>query len=94
LSFIDYGVPVQKFTPIAEFDGSVIAERTQGKFPLAAMAREYYGKNSPTTDGKNRHRTWNGCASAPQEKTADPDIPILSDDDLKEAEDEGKKRDK
>jgi hypothetical protein len=29
-----------------------------------------------------------------QEKTADPNIPILSDDDLKEAEDEGKKRDK
>jgi hypothetical protein len=32
--------------------------------------------------------------SAPQEKTADPDIPIFSDDDLKEAEDEGRKRDK
>jgi hypothetical protein len=30
-SFIDYRVPVQKFTPLAEFDGSVIAERTAGE---------------------------------------------------------------
>ena len=30
-SFIDYRVPVEKFTPIARFDGSVIAERTAGE---------------------------------------------------------------
>jgi hypothetical protein len=30
-SFIDYRVPVDKFTPLAEFDGSVIVERTAGE---------------------------------------------------------------
>jgi hypothetical protein len=30
-SFIDYRVPVEKFTPLAEFDGSVIVERTAGE---------------------------------------------------------------
>jgi hypothetical protein len=109
---------VQRFTPLVEFDGSVVAERTQGKSPLAARrskptswlnlmhdivtgvkgvqeAREYYGKKfadyrrKKPTPYMERLRF-----SAPQEKTADPDIPILSDDDLKEAEDEGRKRDK
>lgn len=30
-SFLDYRVPVDKFTPLAEFDGSVICERTAGE---------------------------------------------------------------
>ncbi|TDE41375.1 hypothetical protein E1295_30290 [Nonomuraea mesophila] len=30
-SVIDYQVPVEKFTPLAEFDGSVIVERTAGE---------------------------------------------------------------
>ncbi len=30
-SFIDYRVPPNKFTPLAEFDGSVIVERTAGE---------------------------------------------------------------
>ncbi|MGH2385650.1 MAG: hypothetical protein ACRDGB_11465 [Candidatus Limnocylindria bacterium] len=30
-SFLDYRVPVEKFTPLAEFDGSVICERTAGE---------------------------------------------------------------
>lgn len=30
-SFIDYAVPTEKFTPLAEFDGSVIVERTAGE---------------------------------------------------------------
>jgi hypothetical protein len=30
-SFLDYRVPVHKFTPLAEFDGSVIVERTSGE---------------------------------------------------------------
>jgi hypothetical protein len=30
-SFIDYRVPVDKFTPLAQFDGSVICERTAGE---------------------------------------------------------------
>ncbi|MGE3177580.1 MAG: hypothetical protein AB7O32_08925 [Vicinamibacterales bacterium] len=29
--FIDYHVPIEMFTPLAEFDGSVIAERTKGE---------------------------------------------------------------
>src|SRR5690606_16981155 len=28
---IDYRVPVEKFTPLAEFDGSVVVERTAGE---------------------------------------------------------------
>lgn len=30
-SFLDYRVPVDKFTPLAEFDASVICERTAGE---------------------------------------------------------------
>jgi hypothetical protein len=30
-SVIDYHVPVEKFTPVAEFDGSVVIERTAGE---------------------------------------------------------------
>lgn len=30
-SFLDYRVPADKFTPLAEFDGSVICERTAGE---------------------------------------------------------------
>jgi hypothetical protein len=30
-SFLDYRVPVEKFTAIAQFDGSVITERTSGE---------------------------------------------------------------
>ena len=30
-SFLDYHVPVDQFTPLAEFDGSVICERTAGE---------------------------------------------------------------
>ncbi len=30
-SVLDYRVPVEKFTPLAEFDGSVICERTAGE---------------------------------------------------------------
>ena len=30
-SFIDYRVPADKFTPVVQFDGSVIAERTAGE---------------------------------------------------------------
>jgi hypothetical protein len=29
--FIDYQVPVEMYTPLAEYDGSVIAERTKGE---------------------------------------------------------------
>lgn len=29
--FIDYRVPVEMFTPLAEFDGSLMAERTKGE---------------------------------------------------------------
>lgn len=30
-SFIDYSVPTEMFTPLAEFDGSVVVERTAGE---------------------------------------------------------------
>lgn len=51
-------------------------------------------KNSPITDGKTDTVHGTAALQPAARETADPDIPILSDDDLKEAEDEGKKRDK
>jgi hypothetical protein len=30
-SFVDYRVPIEKFSPLAEFDGSVVVERTAGE---------------------------------------------------------------
>jgi hypothetical protein len=116
-SFIDYRVPPDKFTPLAEFDGSVIAERTAGEvsarchdeqanfLALNLMhdivtgartvqeARDYYAKEfadyrrkKPTPYmEKLRFTPANGNA-------ADPDQRVLSDEDLKRAEAEGKQR--
>lgn len=38
--YIDYKVPVDKFTPVAEFDGSVIAERTNGQLSATCDKEE------------------------------------------------------
>jgi hypothetical protein len=58
-------------------------------------AREYYRKEFADYRQEKPTPYMERLRFSPsQEKTADPDIPILSDDDLKEAEDEGKKRDK
>ena len=36
---IDYRVPVEKFSALAEFDGSVIVERTKGEISARCAAR-------------------------------------------------------
>lgn len=110
-SVIEYRVPVQKFTALAAFDGSVIAERTAGevsarchdeeanRLALNLMhdivtgaksvdaARVYYAKefldyrrHKPTPYMEKLH-------FQPDDRTAaDPDIAVLSDEDLARAE--------
>jgi hypothetical protein len=109
-SVIDYRVPPAKFTPLASFDGSVVAERTAGEVSARChdeqanflalnlvhdivtgakdveQARSYYAKEfldarrKEPTPYMERLRFTPGDASA-----ADPDEPVLSDDDLKAA---------
>lgn len=116
-SFIDYRVPVDKFDEIAQFDGSVIVERTAGEVSArchdeeanflalnlmhdivtgaktVAEARTYYGKefldyrrNKPTPYMKGLRFTTN--TSRPN----DPDTPILSEEEIKQAVSEGETR--
>jgi hypothetical protein len=116
-SVIDYKVPPDRFSPLAEFDGSVIVERTAGEvsarchdeqanfLALNLMhdivsgaktvqeARDYYAKEfadyrrkKPTPYMERLHfRPGNG-------ETPDPDVRVLSDQDLEKAVAEGKRR--
>jgi hypothetical protein len=116
-SVIDYRVPVDKITPIAAFDGSVVVERTAGEvsarchdeqanfLALNLMhdivtgakgvqeARDYYAKEfadyrrRKPTPYMERLRFTPGDRSA-----ADPDVPVLSDEDLEAATNEGETR--
>ncbi len=114
-SIIDYRVPPDKVTALAQFDGSVIVERTAGEvsarchdeqanfLALNLMhdivtnaksvdeARAYYAKEfadyrrkKPTPYMEKLH------FSVGQGDTADPDTRLLSEEDLKQAEQEGK----
>ena len=115
-SVIDYHVPVNKFSMLAEFDGSVVVERTAGEVSArchdeqanflalnlmhdivigartAQEARAYYAKEfadyrrklpTPYME-KLRFKPGNG-------NTGDSDERVLSDEDLKRAEAEGKR---
>lgn len=114
-SVIDYHVPTDKITPLAEFDGSVVVERTAGEvsarchdeqanfLALNLMhdivqgtktveeAREYYAKEfadyrrKKPTPYMEKLRFMTGAG-----ETADPDVRILSDDDLAAAAKEGR----
>lgn len=116
-SVIDYQVPVGKFDELADFDGSVIVERTAGEvsarchdeqanfLALNLMhdivtgvktvdeARAYYGKEfldyrrKKPTPYMEKLRFTVGSKT-----TKDPDEAILSDDDLKQAQSEGRSR--
>ncbi len=114
---IDYKVPVDKFTPLAAFDGSIVVERTVGevsarchdeeanRLALNLMhdivtgaktveeARQYYAKEfadyrrkMPTPYMDKLH------FAAAAGDCADPDIRILSDEDIRQASEEGKAR--
>lgn len=116
-SVIDYRVPPDMFTPLAEFDGSVIVERTAGEvsarchdeqanfLALNLMndivtgaktveeARAYYAKEfadfrrgKPTPYMETLRFDLDGG------ETADPDVRLLSDEDIQKAVREGKSR--
>jgi len=113
-SFIDYRVPTEAFTALAEFDGSVIAERTAGEVSarchdeqanLLALnlmhdivsgartvdeARNYYAKEFLDTRRKKPTPYMEKLRfTAGGQTTADPDEPVLSDQDLQQAVKEG-----
>jgi hypothetical protein len=116
-SVIDYHVPVEKFSPIAEFDGSVVIKRTVGEAAarchdeqanLLALnlmhdivsgaktvqqARDYYAqefldyrRKKPTPYMEKLRFT------PPSGGTADPDVRVLSDEDIEKAKKEGEGR--
>jgi hypothetical protein len=115
-SFIDYRVPPEKFSALAQFDGSVIAERTAGAvsarchdeqanfLALNLMhdivigaktpeeARAYYAKEFADYRRKKPTPYMDGLRFKSDDPDArDPDQPVLSDEDLQAAVDEGKK---
>jgi hypothetical protein len=116
-SVIDYQVPEDKFTPLAEFDGSVIVERTAGEVSArchdeqanflalnlmhdivtgkknAQEARDYYAKEFADYRRKKPTPYMEKLDFAPANGDAcDPDRRVLSEHDLKKAEEEGKQR--
>jgi hypothetical protein len=116
-SVIDYNVPPDKFTALAEFDGSVIAERTAGEVSARChdeqanflalnlmhdivagakdvnQAREYYAKEFADFRRKKPTPYMEKLRFAPGDRSAaDPDVRILSDDDLERAMQEGQER--
>jgi hypothetical protein len=113
-SFIDYRVPPDKFTPLAEFDGSVIVERTAGEVSARChdeqanflalnlmhdivtgsrtveQARQYYGKEFLDYRRKKPTPYMDGLRFEPADRdAADPDEPILSDEELEKAKKQG-----
>ncbi|HET7307408.1 MAG TPA: hypothetical protein VFK24_06315 [Gammaproteobacteria bacterium] len=116
-SVINYRVPVDKVSALAQFDGSVVVERTAGEVSARChdeeanflalnlmhdivtgaktveQARDYYAKEF--TDARRKKPTpyMEGLKFAPADgSAADPDTRMLSDDDLKQAAREGKRR--
>jgi len=114
-TFVDYRVPPEMFTPLAQFDGSVMVERTSGEasarchdeqansLALNLMhdivrghktvdeAREYYATEFIDARRKKPTPYMDKLNFSPATVTAaDPDERVLSDDQLAEAEREGK----
>lgn len=113
-SVIDYRVPGEKFSLLAQFDGSVIAERTAGEvsarchdeqanfLALNLMhdivsgektpeeARAYYGKEFLDYRRKKPTPYMEKLRVKPQHDTADADRAILTDEELQQAQQEGK----
>ncbi len=110
---IDYRVPAEKFSRLAEFDGSVIVERTAGEvsarchdeqanfLALNLMndivtgqktpeeARAYYAKEFADFRRKLPTPYMEKLQFTPTDGAADPDVRVLSDEDLKRAKQEG-----
>ncbi|MEU1889563.1 hypothetical protein [Streptomyces pristinaespiralis] len=115
-SFIDYKVPTEKFTPLAQFDGSVVVERTAGEvsarchdeqanfLALNLMhdvvtermsveeARDYYAKEFADYRRKDATPYMEKLRFQTGGDTVDPDAPVLTDQDLERASEEGKSK--
>ena len=114
-SVLDYRVPPEQFTALAQFDGSVIAERTAGELSARCHdeeannlalnlandiltgaktvdeARDYYAKEFADYRRKNPTPYMEKLRFQPDGATADPDRRMLSDQELQEAIEEGKR---
>jgi hypothetical protein len=112
-SFIDYRVPVGMVGALAQFDGSVMVDRTAGEISarchdeqanLLAInlmhdvvtgqktpqeAREYYGKEFVDYRRKKPTPYMEELRVEPGPNTADPDEPVLSQEELEKAAREG-----
>lgn len=115
-SVIDYRVPTDKFSALAEFDGSVVVERTAGELSArchdeeanclalnlahdivtgakgVADARAYYAKEFADYRRKKPTPYMERLRFTPGDgQAADPDSRVLSDQDLKRAQQEGER---
>ncbi len=115
-SVIDYRVPAEMFTPLAQYDGSVMVERTSGEVSArchdeqanslalnlmndvvtgaktAQEARDYYAKEFLDARRKQPTPYMDKLHFQPGDASvADPDAPVLSDEQLQQAQEEGKK---
>lgn len=115
-SVIDYRVPVDKSSSLAEFDGSVVVERTAGEvsarchdeeanfLALNLMhdivtgaktpkeARDYYAKEFADYRRKKPTPYMEKLRFTPQRDAGDADSALLSEEDLKRATEEGKRK--
>jgi hypothetical protein len=116
-SVIDYHVPVEKFSALGAFDGSVVVERTAGEVSARChdeqanflalnlmhdivtgaksteQARGYYAKEFADYRRKKPTPYMEKLRFKPADgDAADPDVRLLSDDDLEQAEKEGEAR--
>jgi hypothetical protein len=114
-SFIDYDVPIDKFDDLAEFDGSVVANRTRGELSARCHdeeannlalnladdivhgrktvreARDYYAYEFLSYREKKPTPYMNGLRFSSAGK-ADPDMPLLSDEQIRAAIEEGQNK--
>ena len=115
-SFIDYRVPPDKVTALAQFDGSVVVERTAGEVSArchdeqanflalnlmheivsgqksVGEARAYYAQEFLNYRRKEPTPYMEKLHFQPGRGTADPDQRLLSDQDLEQAVEQGKKK--
>jgi hypothetical protein len=116
-SVIDYRVPPEKVSDLAQFDGSVIVERTAGEVSARChdeqanflalnlmhdivtgsktveQARDYYAKEFADYRRKKPTPYMEGLKFRPADgDAADPDVRVLSDEDLQRAVDEGRRQ--
>jgi hypothetical protein len=115
-SVVDYKVPPEMVSALAEFDGSIVVERTAGEVSArchdeqanflalnlmhdivtgkktSAEAREYYAKEFADYRRKRPTPYMEKLRFEPARgASADPDEPVLSDQELSRAAEEGKR---